>query len=133
MALKVKHDSMYLHTALMTWIMLLSRTPGVITASLFISNDISSVILELFRKARRKQFQSGGQVSQFLRNRIAPSLKCFLRHYAEPKVKQGGGGFPVDNVLSKSITNLEARAPPPRLRACYDPEDYWCTNHVDPY
>ena len=95
----VIHDSMYLHTALMTWIMLLSRTPGVITASLFISNDISSVVLELFRKARRNQFQSGGQVSQFLTNRIAPSLKFFLRHYTEPKAKQGGGGggFPVSD------------------------------------
>ena len=88
----------------------------MITASLFISNDISSVVLELFRKARRNQFQSGGQVSQFLTNRIAPSLKFFLRHYTEPKAKQGGGGgdSPFQTIFeSKSITNLEARAPPP--------------------
>ena len=37
----------------------------MIAASLFISKDISSVVLELFGKARRKQFQRGGGGASF--------------------------------------------------------------------
>ena len=118
------------------WLNILIPTPVFLPCRPIGSNfKVWGVSFSVFRKARRKQFQSvgWGQVSQvFLGNRIAPSFSfCSDATIHNPTPNRGGGGqFPVSDhfwkqyILKFNLKKWEAMTPLPQLRACYDPEDY---------